>query len=158
MKKFPKPDSSADRKIISVIKNQGWCVIDVADAPIPFAYTVGLSLNFSHPEILVSGMDTRTHGYVLNVFGDKVSTGLSIQNGDVDSHSTGGKTMFKAVDWTEVKKLMGVAVWLYQGEKFTALQCYWADKYGFFPFESKCRSTVKKMQLNLRNGANLSGK
>ena len=62
MKKFPKPDSSADRKINSVIKNQGWCVIDVADAPIPFAYTVGLSLNFGHPEILVSGMDTSTHG------------------------------------------------------------------------------------------------
>jgi hypothetical protein len=148
-KKLPRPESDADKQLISVIKKQGWGVIDVSDAPIPFSFTVGLSYSYNHPELLVSGMDIRTSAYVLNVFSDKISKGLVIEDGLIDEDSTGGKFYFSNIAWRELPSYFGTAIWFYGNAKFKAIQCYWADKAGHFPFEPKCRSTVKKMQLNL---------
>ena len=65
------------QKLRSDIKTRGWsivCVVGGENEP-DFAYTVGLTTSFKHPEIVLFGLDFKNASAILNGVGDLVKKG-----------------------------------------------------------------------------------
>lgn len=62
----------------------GWGIqyVETADPDKTWAYTIGLSSNYEHPELAVVGESQDVAGYVLNRIGDMVSKGQTFAGGD----------------------------------------------------------------------------
>lgn len=58
-----------DAKVMQDVERVGWTDIGVFPVPakptLPFNYTVGLSMTFEHPELLVMGIDNNTQHAIL---------------------------------------------------------------------------------------------
>lgn len=65
---------------LDIIERHGWA-IQYVSGPQPWAYTVGLSLSFAHPELVVTGLDYRASGDLLNELGEQARGGDRLRPG-----------------------------------------------------------------------------
>lgn len=52
---WPKPEQEADEKLISNVREHGCHILNVYAQP-PFSFSIGLALNYGHPEIVIFGL------------------------------------------------------------------------------------------------------
>ena len=103
---------------IDLIQRHGW-MIQYVSAPTPWAYTIGLSPGFAHPELIVVGLDHRRSMDVLNNLGEQVRAGARLRPGPastdtapvdlIDVHQSHWATDRFAI-WWAVTSEMGVVV------------------------------------------------
>ncbi|MET4074783.1 DUF4262 domain-containing protein [Hymenobacter sp. UYCo722] len=135
-----KPDTQAEINIKNDVEKHGWtvCLFEADTATPAFAYTIGLWKNFNHPEIIAFGLPLNTMHAILNDAGDIIKAGnpleLAVDNFEIlELHPV----QFRQVDADNTTDYFGYAQWFYDYEAFPALQLFWTDKAGRFPWETE---------------------
>ncbi|PTQ87723.1 DUF4262 domain-containing protein [Agitococcus lubricus] len=129
-------------KLCSDIEQFGWHVLYVCpeqdEEGACFAYTVGLTATFSHPEIMIFGLSQQTAHSLLQVCVDKIKAGQHFQahQGYDDIIANNYQVMFKPVNPAYVADYMGLALRYYQQTSFNALILCWPDKHHAFPWQA----------------------
>jgi hypothetical protein len=144
------PDE-VDAKVQADIARHGWHIVILrpeADAP-GWAHTIGLWERFAHPELIVFGSEPRRLGALVNALGERVRGGVRFEPGETDGVLEGLPFAFRAVAprWTNV--FLGNAAWHYRSEGFSALQGFWPDRRGRFPWDADCTPEVAAEQPQL---------
>ncbi|MDO5987741.1 DUF4262 domain-containing protein [Flavivirga amylovorans] len=125
---------------ISLIKSDGYNP--------SFGYTVGLTKQYNHPEIIVLGLDVEsTHAILNSAFldikeGTKFITEIGY-NGFLD----GFEIQFVNVSGEYYSDYLGYAGWFNENSwNFKALQMVWPDKQSHFPWDSDFVEELKFRQ------------
>ena len=127
-----------ENKLISDIESYGWTVllVEATDYLPSFAYTVGLWKNYNHPEIICLGLTTSTLHSILNIGGELVKDGQSLQvNRDYDDFFNSGTAQFIQVDPRNLTDYFGYAIWFNNTNNFPALQLVWTDRNNKYPWD-----------------------
>jgi hypothetical protein len=147
---------AADQKFLSNIEGHGWVVTKVfrsrgEEGP-EFAYSTGLFHGYQHPEIIIFGLDLDTMHRIINNVGDAVKSGTHFESGN-EYHSIFARCgcQFRAVSSEYYKPYLGWSIWFYESYEFPALQCFWPDRDGHYPWDFKCSPGVRELQPLLFN-------
>lgn len=123
------------------IDEVGFQMIDITDDNYlpPYVYTLGLSQQFNHPEIICFGLSSEVIQSFLTIAKDKIEEGEIFEphkpyTGFLDKNV---KVYFLPVDENYLKDYLGYADWFYKGENYSAMQLVWPDKRGNFPWDKK---------------------
>ena len=127
-----------DARVRSDIARFGWHLVLIppsADAT-GWVHTIGLHERFGHAELLVFGNDFSVLAPMLNAIGERVRGGARFAAGDELLGIVEGLPLALrdvAAKWTE--PFLGNAAWHYQRERVPALQVFWPDPQGCFPWQ-----------------------
>jgi hypothetical protein len=138
-----------DEQVVHDVEKYGWHVIHVmADAEGPsFAYTIGLTERYGHPEIIVFGLPSTVTHPVLNQIGEAVKSGQRFDPGSAsDAFLEGHACHFVAFPRAQYRAFLGYALWFYDGDGFPAVQCVWPDRAGRFPWSGSMEADLKALQ------------
>ena len=120
------------------VEKHGWtvCLFEADTATPAFAYTIGLWKNFNQPELIVFGLPLDTMHAILNDVGDIIKAGNPLETAVgsfeiLELHPV----QFRRIDADNIPDYFGYAQWFYDYEAFPALQLFWTDKSGKFPWE-----------------------
>lgn len=101
-----------------------------------FAYSIGLTRTYNHPEIICFGLPNSLGHEIINDVTEIIKGGKIIESGKVypeifkDSRAT-----FLKVDKRSIKDYFGAALNYYINEDFNAFQLIWTDRNDKFPWE-----------------------
>ncbi|MFB2924141.1 MULTISPECIES: DUF4262 domain-containing protein [Aerosakkonema] len=129
------------KKIVEDVQRVGWHVMAVGADPDKmkpgFAYSIGLWQSFQHPEIIMFGLPYHTMGHIINDIGSYVKGGKPIVTGQPYSDFIQNYSLiFESVASAWCVEYLRFAVWFYgEEDTFSALQCFWPDKAGKFPWD-----------------------
>jgi Domain of unknown function (DUF4262) len=143
-----------EEEIAKVVRRHGWFAACVSDRP-PFLYTIGLMQTLNHPELIILGQDSdRTHPLISGII-QYIRAGQSFANPGVCSlHLNGEHRLgFRRVHPTQHPRYLGFAMGYYRhigrfGE-LQAIQVFWPDGRGKFPFEVGCDLAAHELQPRL---------
>ena len=132
-------EADIDARVRADIARHGWhlVLIPPAHAAAGWVHTIGLSERFAHPELIVFGNDLSILAPLLNALGERVRSGQRLAaNAELSGVLQGLPLALRDVDpkWTET--FLGNAAWHYRRERVAALQCFWPDPNGVFPWQS----------------------
>jgi hypothetical protein len=121
---------------VDEIKKSGWQIIYVFDQR-PFAYTIGLTKNFGHPEVIISGLPSDFSASILNTIASKIKNEGFVWNTSIPYPFLFARfpAVFRSVDSLHIPEYFRWACRFYGSEPFQALQCLWPDTNGKFPGE-----------------------
>lgn len=148
-----------DEEIAQVIREFGWYCASISDADPPFLYTIGLMETCNHPEFIVFGIDAENayalfSGLVADVLRGKryIDSGVySVNLGD-EQHRVG----FRKVHPTQHPLYLGFAMGFVRSigrvGELEAMQVFWPDSAGKFPFEAGCNVDVANLQPRIDIG------
>lgn len=135
------------------IGEQGWVIQPVlaSDTRPKFVYTIGLHQTYDHPEILITGCRDRVSTYLLNFIATRIKGGERFTDGVTDNelieNSNGSMPIcFREIAPAHLSDVCGLAMRVYQGRPFTAVQAYWSDEFHAFPWEAAFDDTKRPMQ------------
>jgi hypothetical protein len=137
---LPAPEDAFETKLVADVRRYGWHCVLVGDdghaAPeAPYAYTVGLTHSYGHPELVLVGRWQHAHG-ILGAAVEVVQAGARLAPGDEsDDVLEGYPVRFGAVSAARCADLLTHAAWLYRHRPFTALQVILPDGGGRMPDE-----------------------
>jgi hypothetical protein len=144
--------SAPDAKVLTDIQAVGWHVVGVfprehEEGP-HWAFSVGLSYTFGHPEVILLGLPLQSCMSVLNVIGAEIKAGRRYEPGPNYSEilQEPYRCTFKEVHPNHYRNYVGYALWFYEDDAFPLVQCFWPDKEGRFPWEEGCNEDVKNSQ------------
>jgi len=85
--------------IHGIIERYGWFIQYVEVVPInrAWAYTIGLTAGWDHPELLVTGVTPQAAARVLNSLGEMVRAGRYFAPDDCLIHASAGRIRFSEV-------------------------------------------------------------
>lgn len=143
---------SVESKIREDVERVGWSAILVTDDP-PFVYTIGLMFTFSHPELIIFGLPDQGHP-ILSTMVELIREGESFVAGERYSEVLNGFDIsVREVDRSQHSEYLGYAMGYCRERgrigELEALQVYWPDKGGSFPFDSNCVEPVRALQPRL---------
>jgi hypothetical protein len=147
--KPPKPTDDHDRQLLANVESPGWHVIGVEeDEEGPsFAYSIGLSCNFQHAELILFGLPVRVMHLTINVLGDKIKSGEKFAHLDESGDVLEGYTVcFRAVERKHYRDYLGYARWFYRGDEFLVLQCVWPDAGHRYPWHREAAPAFVRRQ------------
>jgi hypothetical protein len=147
--------SQADAALRDLVERHGWAVVKVPedDRGPGFAYTVGLTRAFGHPEVLISGLDLDLLHDLLNDVGAQVRDGARFAPGDdSDDVLEGYPVTFRAIVPAAFGTYLGAAVRFYGDAPFEALHCIWPDRAGRFPWDAGVTEWARWAQPALSDG------
>jgi hypothetical protein len=128
-----------EQKVFDDIKRYGWHVLGVEpDETSPgFAYSIGLWHQFNHPEVILFGLPYEVMGRIINTIGEQVKAGTEFEAGKPYYEIFEGyPCMFETVANVQIGNFLCWARWFYGYEdQFPALQGFWPDKAGKFPWD-----------------------
>jgi hypothetical protein len=133
---------SIEVEIGEVVRRHGWFGADIRDADPPFIYTIGLIETFDHPELIVFGLEPSQAAILLEALVDKLRAGERFSAAEIrtisiraDDHRVG----FRPVDPTQHQFYLGFAMGycrhIGRSDDLAAVQVFWPDRRGKFPFE-----------------------
>ena len=123
-----------------------------------FSYSVGLYLNFLHPEILIMGMSSQACHRAINQICREAAAGKVLDEGDKRSDLFEVARPVRVVLVPKIRyyDYLGYACWFYRSllfradppmeYKFPVLQALWPDKNVFYPDDPRCDELVRKAQ------------
>jgi uncharacterized protein DUF4262 len=150
---WPEPEEEADEKLIRDVREHGCHILNVHAHP-PFSFSIGLALNYGHPEIIITGMDAPTASKLINIVRDEAASGKKYVDGDLSSDILVGLNVcFVEVPLELYGEYLGTAIWFYRKSPrpFPCLQLVWPDRDGRFPWETGCDPGVRKDQPILKS-------
>ena len=134
-------------RVAQDIQSHGWQALGVSGKGSPdFAYTIGLTESYDHPEIIMSGLKTPLMQALLNDIGALVKEGQVFEDGQmVRDIIKGYPVKFVRLSEKEVDEYLMLAR-IYYNKSIDALQCQWPDKNGRFPSEDGCSEDTIRQQ------------
>jgi len=130
--------SEMERKAISDIEKHGVHLIEVPedDEGPGFVFSMGLFDNFSHPEIIIVGLDGELSLDIINGLAQEVREGKKFRDQDRHDGILEDYTcVFLDVAKANFAEHLGYAMWYYGDTEFPALQCVWPDMDGSYPWD-----------------------
>ncbi len=127
-------NTSVLEKVGDDIEEHGWHVLSVFGKGVPnFSYTVGFTETLNHPEIIMSGLDSKLAHFLLNDIGNLIRGGKSFNDGDLsDQVLKNYSVKFQSVSEDNILEYFRAANAYYGERKFKALQCVWPNSQGKF--------------------------
>lgn len=148
-----------DDEIAEVVRQYGWFPASVSDDEPPFLYTIGLMETCFHPEFIIFGLDAGNARAMFSRLIDEIRAGKSYAVPGVYSVVLGGdehRVGFRRVHPTQHPLYLGFAMGfltnLGRFGELEAMQAFWPDENGKFPFEVGCDSAVYELQPRLDLG------
>ena len=136
--------------MVADVESHGWhCVTVPADTEGPgFTYSIGLTENYGHPEVIVIGLSVENGPLVINAIGEVIRDDRVRFHAyeRADSVIEGYPVVFLPVEPRFYEDFAGLARWFYSGDGFELLQCAWPDVHGRFPWDLGARATFQGMQ------------
>ena len=119
----------------------------------PFAYSVGLTETYNHPEIICIGLPgDLAHQIINDVVAIIKQTGVIRTEREYDNIFKDSRAAFVKVDKRNIDDYFGVALEYYKDRTFDALQLIWTDRNDKFPWEEKFQAEfIYKQPLLDRN-------
>ena len=159
-------DEEAEENIKRIVDEYGWFVakFPATDYLPSFCYTIGLWKTFKHPELISFGLTTETLGSILNIAGDLVKAGETIDaNTESDLFFENSNAYLLEVDPRNINDYFGYGLWYNQGN-FPAIQIVWPDREGNYPwnedfseeFEFRQPLTDRNYDFKFREPKNLA--
>ncbi|MEX1225033.1 MAG: DUF4262 domain-containing protein [Pirellulales bacterium] len=145
---------SNDDEIAAAVARHGWQVLSITDAPEPFLYTCGLTTTFSHPELIIFDPAPNAGYLILAAMVEGIRNGRSFaQRGEYDRVLIEGNVAVRDVHPTQHEFYLGCAMghFRHMGRigQLKALQVFWPDSKGRFPFQPHCDEDVYMAQPRL---------
>jgi len=139
--------------ISETIALNGYTAIAINDIDPPFAYTVGLMFSQEHPELILLGLDDET-GSIFAAMVEDIQSGKSFtEPGAYDGILIGLPIAIRKVHSTQHEfYLAGAMAHCRQrgrAGELEAVQVFWPDKNGLFPFDVGCDDQVVCAQPRL---------
>lgn len=102
-----------------------------------FAYSIGLTKTFNHPEIICFGLSNGLGHQIINDVAEIIKKGETIESGKIYSEIfENSRATFLKVDQRNIADYFGAALNFYENEEFSALQLIWTDRNDRFPWEN----------------------
>jgi hypothetical protein len=143
-----------DEDIAESVRLHGWHFISVYDHEPPFLYSIGLMPD--HPELIVFGLESNDAAAILRGSCKIVKHGGSFEDKKV--YQIGApvpSVSFRNVHPTQVSLYLGYAMGYCRLKRLgdvQALQVFWSDKLGKFPFDDGCDEQTYAHQPRLDIG------
>ena len=137
------PKKNVAPRIAEDVNRFGWHVTKVLgdDTYPPFAYTVGLSVTYDHPEVVIFGLndDLDFMHLILDGIKKRIDKGERFEHGDKKRGILPGYVCpFARFPKSAYADHLGQAVHHLGGEKaFSAVQCIWPDPKKRLPWDPK---------------------
>jgi hypothetical protein len=148
-----KVHSMSSNGIVRDVEQHGWSAISISDIDPPFIYTVGLMQTFDHPEAILFGLEPKvTHGILANLVSNIRTGKRYVDSGTYDGVLNGYSIGIRPVHESQHEQYLGYAMGfcLRSGHlDLKAVQVYWPDRHGVFPFEPNCDLGVYSRQPRL---------
>jgi hypothetical protein len=145
-----------DDEIAEVVREHGWFAASISDHKPPFLYTVGLMQTYAHPEFIIFGLEPANAHALFSELVREIRAGRSYAEAGVDTVNLGGEDHrfgFRRVHPTQHPLYLGFAMGFMTNigriEELEAMQAFWPDSAGRFPFEAGCDLTVCQLQPRL---------
>jgi len=143
-------------EIAEVVSRWGWYAANISDHNPPFVYTIGLMQSCEHPEFIMFGLDAENVTALFAVLFQYLKDGRSFTEPGICDVSIGSEVHqigFRRVHKTQHPLYLGFAMGYCRhfgrwGE-LEAIQAFWPDESGTFPFEVACNSAVCRVQPRL---------
>jgi hypothetical protein len=101
-----------------------------------FAYSIGLTKVYDHPEIICFGLPNDLGHAIINDIAAIIKNGETFQSRKIYSEIfKNSKAAFLNVDRLNLEDYFGVAFRYYKNSNFEALQLVWTDRNDKFPWE-----------------------
>jgi hypothetical protein len=145
-----------DEEIAEVVRQHGWYAANVSDHKPPFLYTIGLMETCRHPEFIIFGLEAdNAHALFSGLIRD-IRAGKSYAEPGVYTVNLGGdehRVGFRRVHPTQHPMYLGFALGFLTNigriGELKAMQAFWPDGSGRFPFEVGCDLGVYQLQPRL---------
>ncbi|MGT2435428.1 DUF4262 domain-containing protein [Bradyrhizobium betae] len=151
---WPEPEHEADKVILRNVRSHGCHIVGIPGANPSFAFSIGLFLNYGHPELIVFGQSAGNAQDIINLVRDRVAAGRKFADGDICDEllENGYKLGFWQVPLAAYPEYLGTAIWFYGKSRlvFPCLQIVWQDVDRRFPWEAECSPAVKADQPLLK--------
>ncbi len=144
-----------EAEIAEIVREYGWFAADIYDHSPPFVYSVGLMQTCDHPELIIFGLEPGdAHGILSNMF-HAIRNGESFREtctyvGILTGHRSVG---IRPVDPSQHPLYLGLAMgycrFIGRIGELMAVQVFWPDQIGKFPFEVGCDLEVYRRQPRL---------
>jgi len=131
----------------------GWSAISICDTRPSFVYSVGLMFSLAHPELIVFGLGDEGYN-ILRAMVEDIRGGRSFATpGAYDRVLSRGKIATKSVHPSQHERYLGYAMGYCRERgqigELQAIQVFWPDRAGKFPFEHGCDEPVWAAQPRL---------
>jgi hypothetical protein len=149
---------SEDEAIAGSIRQHGWHAIHVGHGPSEFepafTYTIGFCDTFGHPECVFVWPDGQLAHGVLAAVAQRLRNGERFEPGQsYEDLIEGYRVAVRPVHQTQLVTRLGYAMGYYRRvgkpEMLRAVQLFWPDSKGRFPFEVGCDPMVALAQPRL---------
>jgi hypothetical protein len=145
-----------DEEIAEVVREHGWFAANISDHKPPFMYTIGLIQTCCHPEFIIFGLESdNAHALLSGLISDirakksYAEPGVYTVNLGGDEHRVG----FRRVHPTQHPLYLGFAMGFMTNigriGELDAMEAFWPDNAGKFPFEVGCDIEVYRLQPRL---------
>jgi hypothetical protein len=143
-------------EIAEVVREHGWFAANVSDHEPPFLYTIGLMQTYDHPEFIIVGLEGRIAHALLAGIIREIREGQRFAEPGVSKIKTGEDELrigFRSVHLTQHPRYLGFAMGYLRHvghpKDLHAMQAFWPDRAGTFPFEAGCDFRVYASQPRL---------
>ena len=148
-----------EEEIAEVVRQHGWYAASIGDHQPPFLYTIGLMQTQNHPEFIVFGLDAENAHALFSQLVRDIKAGRSFSKPGVYAVNIGGDTYqvgFRQVHPTQHELYLGFALGycrhIGRWGELEAIQVFWPDGDGKFPFDVGCNVDVYALQPRLDIG------
>ena len=138
----PRPGERLDERdleLMASVSGRGWhtLVADAEGATPAYGFSVGLFRSYDHPEVVAFGLEPAALRALVDRIGERVDSGERLDpERSVDGLLEGRLVSFRAVSPRRYPARLGYALWYHDGPRFPALQVFWSDAAGRFPWDS----------------------
>jgi hypothetical protein len=135
-----------DARVRDHIARFGWHLVLIPPTPEApgWVHTIGLDERFGHPELIVFGGDFSVLAPLLNALGERVRGGTRLEAGsELEGILEGLPLAFRSVSAKWIEPFLGNAAWHYRRDAIPALQCFWPDGGGHFPWQPEFETALR---------------
>lgn len=142
-------------EIAEVVREHGWYAASVFDHVPPFLYSIGLMQTYDHPELIMFGLDADNAHVLFTGMIRDIRAGHSFaQSGTytvalADEHQVGIRRVHPSQHPLYLGFAMGYCRYLGRAGELEAVQAFWPDTRGKFPFDVGCHYEVFRLQPRL---------
>jgi hypothetical protein len=152
-------EARVDEEFAEDVRAYGWSMATISDHNPPFQYTVGLMETLRHPEFIIFGLESDNAHALFSGLVREIRAGRSFAEPGVHTVSLGGdehRVGFRRVHPTQQPLYLGFAMGFLTNinriGELEAMQAFWPDDSGTFPFETGCDLAVYQLQPRLDIG------
>lgn len=145
-----------EAEIDAAVRQCGWFALAVNDHQPPFQYTIGFTQTCDHPELIIFGLDSESAYEILAAIYKRIGMGRSFVEPGIHPVTVDNQARrigCRPVDPTQHPLYLGFAMGYCRFRKtigaLKAVQAFWPDGDGRFPFDVGCDDEACRLQPRL---------